>query len=253
MGEIWVLLPTFNERDNVEPLARAVVDELDALGSDYRVLVIDDSSPDGTGQIADALSAELEQVQVIHRARKDGLGRAYLAGFTRALEAGAELVVLMDCDFSHDPSALPHLVQAADVCDVVVGSRYVPGGSVVDWGGRRRLLSRLGSLYARLVLGVGVRDLTGGFKCLRREVLEHLDLTAIQVDGYGFQVEITYRALQSGFRVREVPITFGARRAGKSKMNARIALEAAWKVPTLRARSQGLAPGVVAGARGTGR
>jgi dolichol-phosphate mannosyltransferase len=173
---------------------------------------------------------------VLHRAAKDGLGRAYLAGFDRALGAGAGLVMEMDCDFSHDPSDIPRLLEAARDADLVLGSRYVRGGNVVNWGLLRRLLSRGGSWYARTLLGVEVRDLTGGFKCFRREVLERIDLAGVRADGYGFQVELTYRALVAGFRVREVPIVFRERRAGASKMSARIALEAVWKVPALRLR-----------------
>jgi dolichol-phosphate mannosyltransferase len=233
----WLIIPTYNEADNVEPFVRAALPELAAAGgSDDRLLIVDDSSPDGTGEIADRLAAELEPVEVLHRAAKDGLGRAYLAGFDRALRSGAGLVMEMDCDFSHDPSDIPRLLEAARDADLVLGSRYVRGGDVVNWGLLRRLLSRGGSWYARTLLGVEVRDLTGGFKCFRREVLERIDLAGVRADGYGFQVELTYRALVAGFRVREVPIAFRERRAGASKMSARIALEAVWKVPALRLR-----------------
>jgi dolichol-phosphate mannosyltransferase len=233
----WLIIPTYNEADNVEPFVRAALPELAAAGGPgHRLLIVDDSSPDGTGAIADRLAAELEPVEVLHRAAKDGLGRAYLAGFDRALGAGAGLVMEMDCDFSHDPSDIPRLLEAARDADLVLGSRYVRGGSVVNWGLLRRLLSRGGSWYARTLLGVEVRDLTGGFKCFRREVLERIDLAGVRADGYGFQVELTYRALVAGFRVREVPIVFRERRAGASKMSARIALEAVWKVPALRLR-----------------
>jgi dolichol-phosphate mannosyltransferase len=231
----WLVLPTYNEAENVEPLVRAAVPELAAAaGPDHHVLIVDDSSPDGTGAIADRLAAELEPVEVIHREAKDGLGRAYLTGFRRALDAGAELVLQMDSDFSHDPADIPRLVEAAADADLVLGSRYVPGGGIVNWGLVRGLLSRGGSWYARTVLGVPVCDLTGGFKCFRREVLERLDLADVHADGYGFQIELTYRALAAGFRVREVPIVFHERRAGASKMTARIAFEAVWKVPALR-------------------
>ena len=239
MPTAWLILPTFNEADNIEALVRAALPQLAAsAGPDHHVLIVDDSSPDGTGQIADRLATELERVEVIHRKAKDGLGRAYLTGFDHALGAGAELVLEMDADFSHDPADLPRLIAAADEADLALGSRYVPGGGVVDWGLVRRLLSRGGSWYARTVLGVPVRDLTGGFKCFRREVLERLDLSDVHADGYGFQIELTYRTLVAGFHVREVPIVFRERRNGASKMTGRIALEAAWIVPSLRWSAQ---------------
>jgi dolichol-phosphate mannosyltransferase len=206
----------------------------EVLGPDDRILVIDDNSPDGTGAIADRLAAESDAVEVLHRARKEGLGPAYLAGFRRALELGAELVVEIDCDFSHDPADVPRLLEAAGDADLVLGSRYVPGGRVEDWGAVRRAISSGGSIYARLVLGVPVRDLTGGFKCFRRAVLEAIDLDAIQSRGYAFQIELTYRALRRGFRVREIPIRFVDREIGGSKMSRTIVLEAIWKVPLLR-------------------
>jgi dolichol-phosphate mannosyltransferase len=226
-----VCLPTYNERENLPRMIEAL--RL-VLREGDRVLVIDDNSPDGTGQIADRLAAEIEGVEVLHRPAKQGLGRAYLAGFRRALDGGAELVLEMDSDFSHDPADLPRLIAAAQDADLVLGSRYVRGGSVADWGLVRKLVSRGGSWYARTVLGVGVRDLTGGFKCFRRSVLESLDLESVHADGYGFQIELTYRAIKAGFNVVEIPIVFRDRRVGQSKMNARIALEAVWKVPALR-------------------
>jgi dolichol-phosphate mannosyltransferase len=226
-----VCLPTYNERENLEPMVRALGD---VLGSEGRVLVIDDNSPDGTGEVADRLSAELAFVDVLHRPRKEGLGPAYLAGFRRALATDAELVLEMDCDFSHDPAAVPRLIEAAQNADLVLGSRYVPGGSVGNWGRGRLFVSAGGSLYARLLLGVPIRDLTGGFKCYRREVLERIDLEAIHSKGYAFQIETTYRALRAGFRVVEVPITFVDRAVGGSKMSRSIVLEAIWKVPLLR-------------------
>src|ERR671919_3025756 len=195
------------------------------------VLIVDDNSPDGTCEIADRLAGELDRVRVLHRPAKEGLGRAYLAGFEVALDDGAELVLEMDSDFSHDPADLPRLIAAAGAADVVLGSRYVPGGGVVNWGWMRRALSWGGSAYARIVLGVPVRDLTGGFKCFNRRVLEALDLAGVHADGYGFQIELTYRAVQAGFTVAEVPILFRDREAGTSKMTPRIALEAVWKVP----------------------
>jgi dolichol-phosphate mannosyltransferase len=234
----WLVLPTYNEAENIELLVRAVLPELEATGMPHTVLIVDDDSPDGTGQIADRLAAEHEPVRVLHRERKEGLGRAYLAGFDTALAGGAGLVLEMDADFSHDPSDLPRLIAAAEGADLVLGSRYVEGGGVEDWGFVRRMLSRGGSWYARAVLRVPVRDLTGGFKCFHREVLERLDLTGVHADGYGFQIELTYRALQADFKVVEVPITFGDRRVGQSKMTARIALEAVWKVPALRLRGR---------------
>jgi len=220
-------LPTYNERENLELMVRA----LRELG--LAVLVIDDSSPDGTGELADRLAAELDHVEVLHRERKEGLGPAYLAGFRRVLAGDAELIVQIDCDFSHDPADVPRLVEAAREADLVLGSRYVPGGSVHNWGLLRRVVSAGGSLYARVVLGVAVRDLTGGFKCYRRAVLERIDLDAVSSRGYAFQIETTYRALRAGFRVVELPITFTDREAGSSKMSGAIVLEAIWRVPYL--------------------
>ncbi len=231
------MLPTYNEAENIEAIVRAAMPNLAATGMDHRVLVVDDGSPDGTGEIADRLATELAEVEVLHRSAKEGIGPAYLAGFERALRGGADLVLEMDSDFSHDPADLPRLVAAAAGADLVLGSRYVPGGGVADWGLGRRAISRGGSLYAKLLLGVQVNDLTGGFKCFRRAVLERLDLTSVGTDGYGFQIEMTYRAIQAGFRVTEVPILFRERRVGASKMSARIALEAFWKVPALRIRA----------------
>jgi dolichol-phosphate mannosyltransferase len=232
----WLVLPTYNEAENIEPIVEAVLPRLAEASPEHTLLVVDDGSPDGTGAIADRLARGNDSVDVLHRAGKEGLGRAYLAGFADVLGRGAELVLEMDADFSHSPADVPRLIAAAERADLVLGSRYVEGGGVEDWGLMRRMLSRGGSLYARLVLGVRVRDLTGGFKCFRRRVLEELDLDAVIADGYGFQIELTYRALKSGFRVEEVPIVFRDRRAGSSKMNVRIAAEAIWKVPALRLR-----------------
>jgi dolichol-phosphate mannosyltransferase len=223
-----VCLPTYNERENLEQMLRALADK------DVHVLVIDDNSPDGTGEIADRLAAELDFVSVLHRERKEGLGPAYLAGFRRALADGAELVLEMDCDFSHDPNDVPRLIAAAGDADVVLGSRYVAGGAVRNWGLVRRFVSAGGSWYARVLLGARIRDLTGGFKCYRRQVVETIDLDAIHSKGYAFQIETTYRALRAGFKVVEVPITFADREAGGSKMSRAIVLEAIWKVPSLR-------------------
>ncbi len=236
MSGAWLVLPTYNEAENVESIVRAALSQLASTGMDHHVLVVDDSSPDGTGQIADRLATEIDEVQVLHRSAKKGIGPAYLAGFDRALSRGADLVLEMDADFSHDPADLPRLVAASGAADLVLGSRYVPGGGVIDWGLGRRAVSRGGSIYAKVLLGVQVNDLTGGFKCFRREVLESLDLTSVGTDGYGFQIEMTYRAVQAGFRVTEVPILFRERRVGASKMSAHIALEAFWKVPALRIR-----------------
>jgi dolichol-phosphate mannosyltransferase len=230
----WLVVPTYNEAENLEPFVRQVLPRLASAAGQHRVLIVDDSSPDGTGEIADRLAAELDSVEVLHRVEKDGLGRAYAAGFERALAAGAELVMQMDVDFSHDPKHLPALIAAAADADLVIGSRYVAGGGVTDWGLARRLLSRGGSWYARTVLGVPVRDLTGGFKCFRRELLERLTLSGFQTAGFGFQVEVTYRAIRAGARVHEVPIRFRDRQVGDSKMSSRIVLEALWRVLELR-------------------
>jgi dolichol-phosphate mannosyltransferase len=236
MAGVWLILPTYDEAENIERIVAAALVQLAATGREHRILVVDDGSPDGTGAIADRLATEHAEVEVLHRTSKDGIGPAYLAGFGRALAGGAELIMEMDSDFSHDPADIPRLVAAAADADLVLGSRYVDGGGVTDWGLGRRLISRGGSLYARLLLGVPVRDLTGGFKCFRRTVLETLDLSGVGTDGYGFQIEVTYRALRAGFRVKEVPILFRDRRVGSSKMSARIAVEAFWKVPLLRFR-----------------
>jgi len=233
----WLVLPTYNEAENLEAITQRVLPQLAATGREHRVLIVDDNSPDGTGRIADRLAAEHRQVEVLHRPGKGGLGPAYLAGFERALAGGAELVLEMDADFSHDPADLPRLIAASDRADLVLGSRYVAGGGVAEWGLLRRVVSRVGSAYARLVLGVGVRDLTGGFKCFRRAVLEGLELDRVHANGYAFQIELTYRAVRAGFSVEEVPIVFRNRRVGESKMTPDIALEAIWKVPSLRFRS----------------
>jgi dolichol-phosphate mannosyltransferase len=224
-----VCLPTYNERENLEPMLRALGDK------GVRVLVIDDSSPDGPGELADRLATELDHVGVLHRERKEGLGPAYLAGFRRALAEGAELVLEMDCDFSHDPNDVPRLVAAVqEGADVALGSRYVDDGAVRNWGPLRRFVSAGGSFYARVLLGTDVRDLTGGFKCYRRRVLETIDLDSIHSKGYAFQIETTYRALRAGFKVTEIPITFVDREVGGSKMSKAIVVEAVWKVPALR-------------------
>jgi dolichol-phosphate mannosyltransferase len=234
-GRVWIVMPTYNEAANMEAIARAVGAELErSVGRDYRLLVVDDNSPDGTGEVADKLAAELEWLEVLHRPGKQGLGHAYLAGFAHALSAGAELLIEMDADFSHDPRFLPDLIEAARDADLVLGSRYIAGGGVRNWGLMRRAVSRGGGWYARAVLGVPVHDLTGGFKCIRREVLEAIELDTIRAEGYGFQIEVTYRALCAGFKVVEIPIVFTDRQAGASKMSTQIALEAMLLVPRLR-------------------
>jgi dolichol-phosphate mannosyltransferase len=229
-----VCLPTYNEEANLEPMLLAL---RDVLREGDRVLVIDDSSPDGTGELADRLAAQLGFVDVLHRERKEGLGPAYIAGFRRALLDGAELILEMDCDFSHNPKDVPRLIASAEEgADLVLGSRYVRGGHVGNWGLIRRAISRSASLYTALFLQMGVKDPTGGFKCFRRNVLEELDLDAITPRGYAFQIETTYRVKQAGFRVLEIPITFADRTAGHSKMSKAIVLEAIWAVPLLRLR-----------------
>jgi dolichol-phosphate mannosyltransferase len=237
-GEPWLILPTYNEAENVEQVTLASAEALSrAAGEGFHVLVVDDGSPDGTGEIADRLAAERGWLEVLHRSSKNGIGPAYLAGFRYALERGAGFVMEMDSDFSHDPADLTRLLEAVQAgADLALGSRYVPGGGVSDWGLVRRLVSEGGSAYARIVLGLQVRDLTGGFKCFRREVLEAIHFEGVRSRGYAFQVELTYRAVRAGFRVVEVPITFRDRQRGKSKMSWRIAAEAMVLVPKLRFR-----------------
>jgi dolichol-phosphate mannosyltransferase len=235
MPRAVLCLPTYNERENLEPMIEALSQVLDTAQD--VVLVIDDGSPDGTGEIADRLAAEHAWVSVLHRAEKEGIGPAYIAGFRWALSEGAELVLEMDCDFSHDPKDVPRLIAATDDADLVLGSRYAPGGGTANWGLLRRVVSRGGCLYAQIFLGLRVRDLTGGFKCFRRAALEAIDLDALSAHGYAFQIETTYRISRAGLRVREVPITFVERRAGSSKMTGSIVAEAMWKVPLLRLRA----------------
>jgi dolichol-phosphate mannosyltransferase len=230
-GGVWLVLPTYNEAANLEPVLDAVRRQ---LPSPRRILIVDDSSPDGTGRIADRLAAADPEVSVLHRPEKQGIGPAYVAGFRRALAGGAGLVAQMDADFSHNPADLPRLLAALGDADVAIGSRYVHGGGVEDWGPLRRIVSRGGCAYARGVLGLRVRDLTSGFKVFRRAVLEAIDLDSISAFGYAFQVETTYRAIRAGFEVVELPITFRDRHVGESKMSKRIVLEAAWRVPAMR-------------------
>jgi dolichol-phosphate mannosyltransferase len=233
----WLILPTYNEAENVGPIVRAARAQ---MRPDDRILVVDDNSPDGTGSLADELAARDPRVRVLHRQRKEGLGRAYLAGFAEALAAGYGRVLEMDADFSHDPADLPRLLAAVrdGGADVALGSRYVTGGAVADWGLVRRIISRGGSRYARIVLSLPIHDLTGGFKCFRAEVLEAIDLPTVRAHGYAFQVELTNRAIRKGYTVVEVPITFRDRQRGRSKMSARIALEAMFLVPRLRRRGR---------------
>jgi dolichol-phosphate mannosyltransferase len=238
-GPPWLVLPTYDEAPNLEGVVRAAHAVLGRAAPDgFRILVVDDESPDGTGRIADRLAGELAEVEVLHRAEREGLGPAYLAGFDHALRGGAGYVMEMDADFSHDPADLARLLELvrSDRADLALGSRYVDGGGVRDWSLLRRLVSRGGSAYAAIVLGLPYRDLTGGFKCFRREVLEAIDLPSVRSKGYGFQVELTYRAVGAGFRVVEAPIVFRDRVHGHSKMSWRIAAEAAWLVPQLRRR-----------------
>jgi dolichol-phosphate mannosyltransferase len=235
-GDAWLILPTYNEKENLEAMTEAASTVLEtATGGHFKILVVDDGSPDGTGHIADRLAIRHDWLEVLHRTEKNGIGPAYLAGFAYALDHGAQCVIEMDCDFSHDPADLARLLAAIEQgADLALGSRYVPGGGVVDWGLLRRFISQGGSTYARLVLGLGVRDLTGGFKCFRREVLEAIHFDSVRSQGYAFQVELTYRAMGAGFKVVEVPIVFRDRELGQSKMSWRIAAEAMFVVPRLR-------------------
>ncbi len=235
MPRAVLCLPTYNERENLEAMIRALGDVLETDRD--LVLVIDDGSPDGTGEIADRLAEELPWVSVLHRPTKEGIGPAYVAGFRWALAEGADLVLEMDCDFSHDPADVPRLIAAADDADLVLGSRYTQGGGTANWGLVRRIVSRGGCLYAQVILGMRVRDLTGGFKCFRRAALEAIDLDALSAHGYAFQIEASYRVNRAGLRIVEVPITFVERRAGASKMTGSIVAEAMWRVPLLRLRA----------------
>ncbi len=232
---VWIIVPTYDEAGSIERLLRGAAAALaQAAPGAHRILVVDDGSPDGTATIAERVGAELGVVEVLRRSGKGGLGQAYLAGFGYALAAGAQLVCEMDADLSHDPAHLPALLAGAEHADVVLGSRYVPGGGVAGWGLLRRAISRGGCAYARAILRLPQHDLTGGYKVLRREVLEAIELKSVRSQGYVFQIEVTYRAVLAGFRIAEVPITFRDRDAGASKMSSRIALEAMWRVPLLR-------------------
>lgn len=240
MNEVVVMIPTYNEAENVRGIVRAVL-----AAAPVDVMVIDDASPDGTGEIADELAKESPRVSVLHRSGKQGLGRAYLAGMRVALERGYRKICEMDADFSHPPSVLPAMLEAARHADLVLGSRNIPGGGTENWPLYRKLISKGGSLYARIILGVPVRDLTGGFKVFDRKVLETIDLETIGSNGYAFQIEMTYRALERGFSVKEVPFVFVERESGVSKMSKRIVLEAVVICPKLR-----LGVSTVAQARG---
>jgi dolichol-phosphate mannosyltransferase len=222
---VTVVVPTYNERENLPHIAAAI------LLQGFSLLVVDDNSPDGTGEIADSLAREAPRLSVIHRIAKEGLGRAYAAGFDHALEQGARIVIEMDADFSHNPMDLPRLVEAIDAgADLAIGSRYVPGGSTPDWPLHRRLISQAGNWYARTMLGLPIRDATAGFRAYRAEALRALPYRTARASGYGFQVEMAWRAYQAGFDIREVPIVFRDREQGKSKMGLGIVLEAMWLV-----------------------
>ncbi len=232
-GPLWVILPTYNELGNIGEMVEALGPKLNLAGGD-RILIVDDNSPDGTGDLADEIAASNDSVEVLHRPAKEGLGPAYINGFKVALAGGADLIVQMDADFSHDPAYLPRLIASSELADLVIGSRYVPGGGITEWGTVRRLLSRGGSLYSRTILGTDIKDMTGGFKCFHRQVLEAIPFDEVAASGYSFQVEMTYRVIKAGFTVIEVPITFRERQAGTSKMSRAIVAEAAWKVPAMR-------------------
>jgi len=235
----WLILPTYNEAENIELLASRAAEVLAEASPDgFRILIVDDGSPDGTGQLADALASEYEQIEVLHRTTRAGLGPAYLAGFEHALSGEAGFVMEMDSDFSHDPRDLARLLKAVrdDGADLALGSRYVSGGGIEDWSLQRRVISRGGSFYARTILGLPINDLTGGFKAFRAEVLRAIDLPSVESVGYAFQIELTYRAAKRGFKVVEVPIIFRDRVAGTSKMSWKITTEAARLVPAMRLR-----------------
>jgi len=231
---VWLILPTYNEVQNIGPFVAAAVQRLNEAATKHVLLIVDDNSPDGTGKAADLLAKTYDSVRVLHRQNKQGLGRAYLAGFDVALENDAEYIMEMDADFSHDPRDIPRLVQAASEGDIAIGSRYTTGGGVRDWGAGRRVLSRAGCWYARKWLRIEVKDLTGGFKCFSREALIAIEPNKVVSNGYGFQIEMTYRALRAGLQITEVPIWFTERRVGESKMSPRIAIEAVLRVPTLK-------------------
>jgi dolichol-phosphate mannosyltransferase len=226
-----ICVPTYNEKENLAAIVAAIL----GATPEVDVLVIDDNSPDGTGQIADGIAGREPRVKVLHREGKQGLGKAYLAGFAWALEHGYELIFEMDADFSHDPKYLPFMLEKArEGADLVIGSRNIPGGGTVNWGIGRKILSRGGSFYARTILGIPIRDVTAGFKCFRRRVLESIDLASVECSGYAFQIELTYRTVRKGFKVVELPIVFVDRQVGSSKMSRRIVFEAMSKVWSIR-------------------
>lgn len=229
-GSVLIVVPTYNEHENLPRLILALLE----TNPSVEVLVIDDASKDGTGEIAESFSRRTARVRVLHREGKLGLGTAYVAGFEHALRWGYDYVIQMDADFSHRPEDVPSLLRAASEADLVIGSRNVPGGRVENWSLLRRFISRGGSVYSRLVLGLPIKDCTSGFKCWRREVLETIDFLSVGSNGYGFQVEMNYLCYRSGFRIAETPIVFPDRTAGRSKMSWRIFLEAAMLVPKLR-------------------
>jgi dolichol-phosphate mannosyltransferase len=230
-----IIIPTYNEIENIQRLIDEIFHYVD---SHTHILVCDDNSPDGTGELVDVISQNNPRVHVIHRPKKMGLGTAYVTGFKYALENGYDVVFEMDSDFSHDPKYLPIFQQEIEKYDAVIGSRYIEGGGVLNWGLGRKILSRGGSLYARLILGVPVRDLTGGYNCWRRAVLEAIDINSIKSDGYSFQIEMKYKAYLKGFRLKEIPIIFEDRYLGKSKMNKKIVLEAIYRVLLLKFQNQ---------------
>jgi len=225
-----IIVPTYNERENVEALLLAIFANVPTA----EVLIVDDNSPDGTGAIADRAAASDPRVHVMHREGKQGLGSAYVAGFRYALERDYEAVFEMDADFSHNPESLPVFLREIENADLVLGSRYLYGVTVVNWPLKRLILSYSANVYSRVITGMRVKDLTGGFKCFRRRVLESIDWSRVRSDGYAFQIEITFKAWRKGFRIREIPILFVDRKAGESKMSRRIVYEAAWMVWRLR-------------------
>ncbi|MFP8962746.1 polyprenol monophosphomannose synthase [Streptomyces nanhaiensis] len=234
LGRILVIIPTYNEVDNIRP----IVTRVRAAVPEAHVLVADDNSPDGTGKVADEMAAEDEQVEVLHREGKEGLGAAYLAGFRWGIDNGYDVLVEMDADGSHQPEELPRLLTALKGADLVLGSRWVPGGRVVNWPGHRKFLSRGGSTYSRLLLGVPLRDVTGGYRAFRKETLLGLGMDDVASQGYCFQVDLAHRAVQAGYQVVEVPITFVERERGDSKMNRDIVAEALWRVTAWGVRSR---------------
>jgi dolichol-phosphate mannosyltransferase len=226
-----IVIPTYNEKNN---LARLVKEIFSLAVPDLSVIIVDDNSPDGTGVLADELAREMSKLSVIHRAEKNGLGSAYIAGFKMALLAGSDFIMEMDADFSHDFRYIPQFLQEIKTADLVLGSRYVKGGGIKNWNWLRKLVSALGNIYARFILGTPIQDLTGGFKCYRRQVLEKINLGELDSAGYVFQIETTYLALKQGFAVKEIPIIFTEREVGDSKFNFKIFFEALWLVLLLR-------------------